>query len=275
MTVNVKIVDPTGGKMNMALDENITGNMLKQRVWLTYRKQVDEQVLWFQRNEEDDLKLVEDLKTLKTLGIENDFLIKEGKNLGFKSPEESELRRNIHANGDMSYYYAHSTETPLPDNLRYVSGGDPIPLNSPGAAAKAAAAGAEAQKALEKEAEAFVAKTVYKPVSSFSWCDSDDNVKIYVTQKEVLELLKGRSAEDHQLMVRPVYDDDEFLCEFSEPANDASDAGKRRVIYKLHAKNLDAKIVPEKCKAFRVGGSKVSFTLRKADTSRKWYSLTK
>ena len=24
----------------------------------------------------------------------------------------------------MSYYYAHSTETPLPDNLRYVSGGD-------------------------------------------------------------------------------------------------------------------------------------------------------
>ena len=103
MTVNVKIVDPTGGKMNMALDENITGNMLKQRVWLTYRKQVDEQVLWFQRNEEDDLKLVEDLKTLKTLGIENDFLIKEGKNLGFKSPEESELRRNIHANGDTRF----------------------------------------------------------------------------------------------------------------------------------------------------------------------------
>ena len=41
----------------------------------------------------------------------------------FKTGKESELRRNIEANKDMSYYYAHSTETPLPDSVRFVSGG--------------------------------------------------------------------------------------------------------------------------------------------------------
>lgn len=54
-------------------------------------------------------------------GIVDGAVIKEGKALGRPSPDRSELRNNIEKNTDLSYYYAHANETPLPESLRYVA----------------------------------------------------------------------------------------------------------------------------------------------------------
>ena len=68
MPVLLKVEAPTGEVTSMSLERGLTGNMLKQRTFATYKKRPEEQTLWFQKPG-GSLQLVDDTKTLEAHGI--------------------------------------------------------------------------------------------------------------------------------------------------------------------------------------------------------------
>jgi len=225
------------------------------------------------------LKLVEDLKTLKDMGIQDGSVIKEGKELGYKSADESELRNNIQKNKDMSYYYAHATETPLPENLRYVSGGDPIPLNSPGDAKSNlpdthGLAGGERSNLDALEKPKSVAPVVPKKnIVNYSWCDADEFAKVYITQKEVMEIVKRAKAVSKDALdkaIEVVYEEKTVTFNVRDFKDDACEVVKTHYVLILKLQN---EIEPENCKQWKTSDSKVTLTLAKVNKQTKWYAL--
>lgn len=262
MTVCLKIDHGEDALTEMSVEKSITGNMLKQKAVNFYKKRADQQTLWFMRPGSDKLQLVDDTKTLEACGIEDNSVIKEGRDLGKASPDSSELRRNINSKENFSYYYAHKNETPLPDSTRYVYGGDPIPLG------KTDTSNPNQPPVFGEESSVPKAE-IFRPANQYSWADSGDWVKIYITQKEVLEVAAKWDAAgtDEQKAI--------IQCDYTASSVEIrfKDAASGRAGFKFLVSNLSKKIDPEGCKAVRVSGSKITITLKKEDPECKWYDL--
>lgn len=225
-----------------------TGHALKQLVAPILKKKADELTLWLS-NASIPLLLVDDLKFVAELGFGDlsQAVLLEGRDLGKPAPNKSELRRNIADKGTFSYYHAHAAETPLPDSLRYVYGGAPIPLNG------------TTTQSTTKEASVVVdstsaaGKASLRTVTQYSWADAGANVKLYVTQPEALLIAK----KDAKQNVKVSYRDQGLNIEVRE-------AGKT-VGWRLPLPTLYGKIDVGKseAKGVRVSDSKISVTLVK------------
>ena len=197
-------------------------------------------------------------------------VIKEGKELGYADANNSELRNNIQRNKDMSYYYAHSTETPLPDSLRFVSGGDPIPLSSPGVALDASASLSSAKEG-EKSPEVKKQDKPWRKITKYSWCDSEEWVKIYITQDEIMKIVKEHTDKKNEHPCIDVkYTEESLEFRVFEYVGTTDEIKSQ---HQLVLKNLANNIEPDNCKPHKVSGSKVTLTLAKVNKSTKWFNL--
>lgn len=254
--LSLKILTPDadggGSAMTMILEPTITGNMLKQRVQYMAKALPEDQLIYFQNGSASAPKRpVEDMKTLEAQGIETGAIItvrKAGENGEGQedSKENSALRENIQKNGEMSYYYAHKNETPLPLEHRFVSGGAPAKLE-------------------EAPAKDLVASTPSVGITKFAWADEGKFVKVYVDAEGEPEVIAGATAAAQNVR-----------CDFQEESFrltvDGATTSKRFV---LHVNGTDQAIVPGESK-FRVSaGKRITISLKKKNPSVTWYKLNK
>mmetsp|Transcript_49131 Transcript_49131/g.117015 ORF Transcript_49131/g.117015 Transcript_49131/m.117015 type:complete len:258 (+) Transcript_49131:68-841(+) len=248
--LNLRVLPPNpkignGEAIDIEVSSGSTGKALRQLIAQSFKIDEEAYVLSFQNGSRNAAKLSIDLDgTLESSGVLDQATITVKSVELDVSKENSQLRTSISKNGTSSYYYAHANEKELPQELRYVYGGEPMKLSA------------------EEAPETTAPQIVSIGITKYSWADEGDFVCIYISaESEPAAIAAARDGKNQELQV-------DFSSK-SVTAMVREDDHKR---YVFTINDLDGEISGEESKWRVSAGKRITLKMKKKN-SRTWTRL--
>mmetsp|Transcript_34706 Transcript_34706/g.63405 ORF Transcript_34706/g.63405 Transcript_34706/m.63405 type:complete len:251 (-) Transcript_34706:77-829(-) len=244
--LTLKVLHPKAGEATtLEVPAATTGQEFRLKVAEAFQVDANAYALLAQNGSRNAAKISIDLQSsLEASGVQDQATVTMRPTDLEVEKQKSVLRTSISKNGTSSYYYAHANEKELPQELRYVYGGEPTKLS------------------VEEAPEERVAPVTLS-IGQYSWADEGDFVCIYI------------SVDGEQAVVAAAKDgkNDEVKVDFSNKSFilEVQDGNKR---YVLALRELESEISPDESK-FRVSAGKRITIKMKKKSDKKWTRLTK